>query len=385
MRRLKILLLILLLLFLAWAAWSLSAQLPMPPSGLASEKYDGFSGVLQIWMAENLSENLGSVQSWINARAAVFEKNNPGVYVRLTAVPAEQLATAATSVQPPDMILFLPGEVAAAGLLPMGAADSLLPAFRRTGDCGGATLARPIAAGGYILAANGALPESMSELPDGSVGLPDGWETALIALCERYSVQRTSERSIAAPDIGLSVASTPEPTPQPAEGTALRAENLQTGSLTTLYSALLNGEIRALPLSQRQVVRIRSGQADGKYGDIQFASAAGYTDLVLSAAIVDTGRADLPARAALCADFIESLLTDESQARLTACSLFPTTLTGALYEAVPGMAQIESALRRSDCVVRGAFEAPVTMDFSALLSGEASARELMRSLRNSRS
>ena len=98
MRHLKILFLTLLLLFLTVAAWSLSNRLPMPPTGLASEKYEGFSGVLQIWIGENVADDLGSVQSWINKQAAVFEKNNSGVYIRLNAVPIEQLASASHAV-----------------------------------------------------------------------------------------------------------------------------------------------------------------------------------------------------------------------------------------------------------------------------------------------
>lgn len=381
MRHLKILFLTLLLLFLTVAAWSLSNRLPMPPTGLASEKYEGFSGVLQIWIGENVADDLGSVQSWINKQAAVFEKNNSGVYIRLNAVPIEQLAAASHAVQPPDMILFCPGDVPAAGLLALEEAE-LSPAFRNAGSSGGATLARPVAAGGYVLAAAGTLPESLSELPESSVGAPEGMEPALVALCERYAVQRKSERTIAAPDIGLLTSATPEPTLAPVEGTSLRAENLRADTLANLYSALLSGEISATPLTQRQVARIRAAQADGKYGDIQFLNAAGYTDQLLMAAIVDTKRDDLPARSTLCAAFIDQLLTDEAQAGLSSCALFPTALTGTLYDSVGGMSQIEAALRRSDCVVRGAFDPPVSVNFSGFLSGEVSARELMRGLRN---
>ncbi len=381
MRHLKILLLTILLLILTAAAWSLSSRLPMPPNGLASEKYEGFSGVLQIWLGEDATEDLGNVQSWINRQAAAFEKNHAGVYIRLNVVSAEQLASAPNAVQPPDMILFCPGGAPADGLMPLEEAE-LLPAFRHAGCIGGAVLAHPVAAGGYVLAAVGALPERLTDLPEGSVGVPDGIETALVALCERYAVQRSSERSIAAPDIGLIASSTPEPTLAPVEGTALRAENLRTDSLSTLYSALLSGEIRAMPLTQRQVLRIRAAQADGKSGDIQFLNAAGYTDQLLMAAVVDTKRDDLAARAALCSEFIERLLSDEAQSALDRCGLFPTALTGTLYDSTGGMSQIEAALRRSDCVVRGAFDPPVGVNFSGFLSGEITARELMRGLRN---
>ena len=384
MRFLKIYLPILCTAFLAVAAWQVSGRLPMPPTGLAGQKYAGFSGVLQIWYPENLPENFGPAAAWVSGVASIFEKNNAGVYVRLTAVAPERLSAAADAAQPPDMILFCPGGAGTDGLLPLEGDFALLPAFRRAGDWDGGRYAVPVASGGYVLAAVGELPEDLTALPDASIGLPEGGEAALVAICERYSVQRAGGRTIAAPDIGLSAAATPEPTPQPVAGTGLRAESLRAGTEAGLYAALLNGEIRALALNERQVARVRAGQADGRYGDIRLLNAAGYTDRLLLAAIVDTRRSDLDARAALCEAFIALLLSDDAQARLAGRGLFPTAMVDALYAGVSGMGQMEEALRRSDCVVRGAFEPPVEVDFAALVSGTRSARELMRELRNGR-
>lgn len=384
MRFLKIFLPILFMAFLAVASVQVARHLPMPPTGLVGQKYAGFSGVLQIWYPENLSENFGSAAAWVNSVASIFEKNNAGVYIHLTAVPPERLSAAAEAAQPPDMILFSPGDAGAAGLLPISVDAALLPAFRRAGDADGGRYAVPVAAGGYVLAAFGEPPEDLTALPEGSVGLPEGGEMALAALCERYAVQRAAGRTIAAPDIGLTAVATPEPTPAPVMGTSLRAESLRAGTETELYAALLNGEIRALALTERQVSRIRAGQADGKYGDVRLLNAAGYTDRLLFTAIVDTRRADTDARAALCEDFIALLLTGDAQAHLAGRGLFPTAMVDALYAGVSGMEQPEAALRRSDCVVRGAFEPPVSVDFAALISGERSARELMRELRNGR-
>ena len=91
MRFPKIFLPILFMAFLAVSAGQVARHLPMPPTGLVGQKYAGFSGVLQIWYPENLSENFGSAATWVGGVAATFEKNNPGVYIHLTAVPPERL------------------------------------------------------------------------------------------------------------------------------------------------------------------------------------------------------------------------------------------------------------------------------------------------------
>ena len=145
------------------------------------------------------------------------------------------------------------------------------------------------------------------------------------------------------------------------------------------FSAFLAGEILAMPLTGNQVAKIRAGQSEGKYGDIRFLNAASYTDRVAYAVIPSSPRADGELRASAARAFIKMLTEEDAQNRLKKYHFFPTGITENLYEGVPGMAEIESALRRTDCVVNLSL---TNDEIEAFWNGEISARELMRRLRN---
>lgn len=368
---------IILAVFLAVVSISQMAICPMPPEGVAAEKYTGFSGVLTIAIENTLIDQFPNLQRWVNDITNLFEKSNKGIYLRCITFDATNAQRITQGPQPADIILGGPGYFT--GELWIDAGEyTLLPAFR------GDSCAVPVAAGGYILGHWGEPPASLDLLPDETIGYCDEFSTLWIALCEQFSPVSTEKRTAASPDIGLASAETPQATESPVQGTTIARRNLYSAAPEALFSDFLQGKIRAMPLDQAQLSKIIEWQEDGRYEEIRFLNAAAFTDRVVYAAIPKSGRIDAAERGAAASKFIEKLLSDEAQARLAKNQMFPTAITDTFYEAKPGMQLIDSALRRSDCIVQQANEPPISADFGALIDGSRPARELMRELRNRR-
>lgn len=364
MRFLSMSLPIILALILATCALSQFELYPMPPDGISGEKYDGFSGVLTIFVEDNLTAQFPHLKRWLTEITNLFEKRNKGIYLSF-----------ARTGQSADILLCTPHDLPQGGCADVGEYD-LMPAFQSI------QTAVPVAAGGYLLGLNGSAPESLADLPDESIGYADIFSAVWVGLCEQFSTESTQKRTISTPDIGLIPTETPEPTAAAVVGTQITRQNLLFGDPDALFDAFLAGEILALPLNQNQVAKIRGWQADGRYADIQFRNAAAFTDLIAYAVIPGSVRDDATARAGAAREFIAMLLSDEAQAKLSRYDMFPTAMAAPVYEGVSGMQTIENALRRSDCVAQGPADKPIRVDFDAFLDGQISARELMRSLRN---
>lgn len=364
MRFLSISLPIILAVILALVAIALTGAYPMPPSGISSEKYDGFSGVLTISIDEKISAQFPTLQRWISEITNLFEKSNKGIYLSFT-----------RNAQSPDIIIRAAGDSDARNYAPVGIYD-LMPAFHSS------KTSVPIAAGGYLLGINGDIPDSLSDLPDETIGYCDAFATIWVALCEQFSTEPTQKRTISTPDIGLIPTETPIPTAAPVVGTQILRKNLFTDSPDALYEAFLDGNLLALPLTENQAAKIRRQQENGRYAGIRFRNAALFTDRIAYASIPASSRGDADERTAVAREFIGFLLSEESQSRLARYDIFPTAMVAPVYEGETGMQTIENALRRSDCVTQAAEEPPIRADIGALLDGQISARELMRKLRN---
>lgn len=371
MRYLSTTLPIIFIAVLALGALSLFPCLPMPPDGISAEKFDDFSGVLTIAIDDRLTEAFPGLTKWLTDITNLFEKHNRGMYLRCVNLPAARRDSALSGPQPADILLCLPGD-AIQNRRENNMDFPLLPAFE-TGNS-----AFPIAAGGYILGIRGEIPPNLSSMPDGSIGWHDDLSTVWMALCEQFSPESTEKSTIIAPDIGLTPVETPEPAQPPATGTHFTRQNLFEDAPDALYARFLRGEISAMPLNERQAAEILT-----KPG-FCLLNAASFTDRVAFAMIPLSARPDAQQRADAAMRFIETMLSGEAQARLSKYNLFPTAMTDAAYEGKPAMGAIESALRRSSCVVQRVDEPPISIDAQSFFSGSTSARELMRNLRNSR-
>ena len=130
--------------------------LPLDTRPLVAEKYEGWTGVLNLWIYEGWPCGSGSIAPWLNNCISVFEKDHPGTYVQPLYVDAGAIASINESgILPPDMLMFPPNLIETPeGLLPLENLPTVRSALRRCGEWRGSTYATPVAMGGYLWAWN---------------------------------------------------------------------------------------------------------------------------------------------------------------------------------------------------------------------------------------
>ena len=367
-------------------AWLLlcaaAALIVLYPAGDADQKreaairarYGGFSGVLRLWTCEDLSPLSG----WLNGRIAAFEKRHGGVYIQLSEVDEAALGDfAAGRVNPPDMLLFLPGMIEeTAFLLPLEDDYALRAGLERAGTLGGTRYALPVAMDTYGLAYNrallGALPadwSALSERPAASKSFKkqaesywldwprdtdtQSWSAALIALFSGTASGETARQGAPAGeglDLGLSLPS--DPTQPPAE--APRAEKLIENRLpnilpdsfrrdASVYAPFTRASLAAMPVTAREIRRLTTLSDSGKAPDWAAAApGATFTDQIALLAITNCERTALSERQALCREFAFFLLTEDAQRTLTAARALPVIDTPPLYAGQIGLSELET-------------------------------------------
>ncbi len=356
-----------LLLPLLWHAWRV---LPVDNRPLVEAKYAGWSGVLRLWVFEGWPSGAGGLTGWLNRCAAGFEKRHPGVYVQPQAVDAQAIASFADSgILPPDMLLFPPGLLASPeGLAAVSPPEGLRPALRRCGGWNGSTRAVPVAAGGYVWAWNPALTDGVpadwraAELSP-AVSEPENgrrWDAALLAMCSGRHAAATEEAAPEAAlpgvDLGLAGSASPAPasTPEPT-GPLLPCRLPEDFAFDAdAWQRFACGEAPALLATQREVRRLEALSARGKGPDWRLSiGASAFTDQLLCLGIVDKGDAE---RQALCAAFLDWLLSEGCQEDLAAAGAFAVTDAASGYGPGDSLALLDAALRAPTLVAPNCFD-----------------------------
>lgn len=349
--------------------------LPLNNHALVEKKYEGWSGVLRVWVYEGWKPGIGSTSSWLNQCISTFEKKHEGVYVQPQYVDASALETLGENgVIPPDMILFPPGLLnTPAHLLPIESTYDLLEGLQHSGDYGGFTYAVPVAMGGYLWAYNtnmlASLPDTWSDADlDISAPIDDDyhqWGAALLSLCSgRYLAdQEDADTRDNVPlgdvDLGLeSISETPVPTstPEPSADSLLPCQLPSDFTFSeTAYTDFVNGTLAAVPVSQREVYRLQALSDQGKGPDWQLAQSgsAAFTDQILFIAIVD--RQDAQAQQELSHQFIDHLLSNDCQSTLSKVSAFSVTSAASGYAAYDALCTMEIALKAPGLMAPCAF------------------------------
>ena len=386
-----------LLRVIAWLLLCAAAALiVLYPAGDADQKreaairarYGGFSGVLRLWTCEELSPLSG----WLNGRIAAFERRHGGVYIQRAEVDEAALRDfAAGRVNPPDMLLFLPGMIEETTvLLPLEGDYPLRAGLERTGTLDETRYALPVAMDTYGVAYNrallGALPadwSALSERPAASKSFKkqaesywldwprdtaaQSWSAALIALFSGTVSGETGRQG--APtgeglDLGLSLPS--EPTQTPTE--APRADNLIENRLpnilpdsfrrdASVYAPFTRASLAAMPVTQRELRRLTTLSDSGKAPDwAAAASGAAFTDRIALLAVTNCDRTALSERQALCREFAAFLLTEDAQQALDAVHALPVIDTPPLYAGENGLSALEASLSGQTIAAPPAFD-----------------------------
>ena len=381
-------------------AWLLlcaaSALIVLYPAGDADQKreaairarYGGFSGVLRLWTCEELSP----LSDWLNGRIAAFEKRHGGVYIQRTEVDDKALEDFSSGrVNPPDMLLFLPGMIEeTAFLLPLDEDYSLRTGLEHAGTLDGTRYALPVATDTYGIACNrallGALPadwSALSERPAASKSFKkqaethwldwprdtdtQSWSAALLALFSGAVSGEGTRQSVPAGeglDLGLSLPSEPTQSPSEAPDAGGFIENRLPNILpdsfrrdASVYASFTRVSLAAMPVTQREIRRLQLLSDSGKAPDwTAAASGAAFTDRIALLAVTDCTRTALSDRQALCREFAAFLLTEDAQQALSTARALPVIDMPLLYAGENGLSALEASLSDRTIIAPPAFD-----------------------------
>jgi len=373
---------------LAWAAllallfsWpQLTAYLPTTNEGAAMRLNDRWSGVLRLWVCDEMWQpGGGSFVPWLNSCIERFERRHPGVYVQVMSVPLTVIrGFASGDINPPDMLLLAPG------MLEDPAHLMALTPSPLTGESlaeAGQGRATAVALGGYGWALNRAYlqqaPVDWSALGDApkptkknqrafswmdvpADGAFSSYSKAFLSLMRDREVTDEPAAPVKAGEgLNLGLGGEPEETPPPPTTRRVRAvlpKSLPADfrKRASILSDFASGRTAAALVTQREVRRLESLSGAGRAPDWTLEPAP-YTDQVSFLAVVDLPRDDLAKRQSLSVKLIEHLLSDDSQKALSKIRAFRVTPGEALYASQTGYAQLERALSGGNVEPAAAF------------------------------
>jgi len=350
------------------------SDLPLKTDVLISEKYDGWAGAIRIWIYEGWSPGISGAAGWLNKCASSFENAHEGVYVQINAVDAASImGLCENGVIPPDMIIFPPGILKnPSHLIPLEANPVIRPELFESGMYNGFVYAHPILIGGYAWAFNTEMleriPNSWSNLSN-SLSIPSdnahySYSTALTALCSHRFLPEADasfpESTIHRVDLGLPLEETPsEPSTTPVPSTVefeycALPEDISSGD--SALSDFTSGKTSAIPVSLKDIRYLKnlSGRGKGPDWTIQYSGDMSFTDHILYAAVTDNNNSN-PEKEALCMNFLDHILSDESQEATGSIGACSVTDVYSGYHGSDPFAVIEDALRRLPVCAESAF------------------------------
>lgn len=367
-----------LLLLVAAIAVGVRAYRALPADNAPEvrKKYDTWAGVLRVWVVEDWQVGTGSLERWLNACAAAFEKSHDGVYVNVQPVPAEAVRNfLTTGVNPPDAIVYPPGLLSSAdGLRAFSASADFIPGLDAVGMYEDARYAAAVLTDAYVWIYD---PDALKSLPADFFAVAAACREedlpALVCLNSGLRPAEGTARVLPGVDIGLPGGPTATPEPEGTVACRVGPDFLVSGAAYELYKA---GDVDAFvgDLSDLRRATQRSDWAAAVTG------AAAYADDMALVSLVsrDGDRAD--ERAALCAEYVNLLLSD-GQAIAGKAGALPVTRGANAYAGDLALAPVEAALENMRHVCAPAFG---TRDFSqaghAYVAGTVTADEALAAL-----
>jgi len=316
MRKLLSIICMLIIAILLPTAWMVSNGLPTDTNRYVAQKYNGWTGVLQAWVCCEWEPG-GNFISWLNQCGSAFEKEHEGIYIEFTPVNQQTLRGIWESgLRAPEILLFSPGALnSSEGLLELKAPSPFRNSLRVS------EYALPVAMGGYIWVYNRTLTSGAPTLNDSAPLhiLPDedgrSFSPALVCL-----MQKSSENELALPEL------------DPGIDLGLPA-NAQAGMLMVSEDALedfMRGEIAAMPVTQRELARLTRLQENGQGPDwaCEITGNYAWADQLLLCSLTRQQGTASDTREALAEEFLQSLFSDENQAKLQNAGAF--SVTGSL-------------------------------------------------------
>lgn len=278
--------------------------LPRPQEILSSPSVR----VAELWHVDVFEGGSGSRAEFLKARAGQFEKNSKGNYILVKSLTYSQIINAVAEGRRPDMFSFGHGlasdlvfEIAA-----LGAKFNAYQNMSASGVIDNKLYAAPWCCGAYIIAA-------VTEFAGG------GDYTEMLAGSDKDNMYSfiTGYSQFNNPLLAALIG---------AENITLSEKSLDLSkeySQYEAYSKFVSKKSSVFLLgTQRDVVRISQREDSA---DFSFQALKGYCDLVCYISVSkDTQNADL------CVKFIEYLLSEEAQSKLSDINMF-SVIKGGLY------------------------------------------------------
>ncbi len=235
--------------------------------------------ILRLWHIDSFEGGRGSRAAFLSGAAARFERENGGVYVMVRTYTAAGAAAAIEAGNVPDLLSFSCGldgaaEVCRAISLRFGG-----------GEIGGAYYAYPWCCGGYYLFS---LEDDFSAVTAENLLLSDGGNNLPQAAAAFYGITG-----------------------------AVACEDS-----TSAYVHFLNGKYRYMLGTQRDVCRFQTRGAN-----VYALPLTAYNDLYQYIAVTSSDGE----KTALCEAFVDSLLSEETQAELSRIGMYPLSAASAEY------------------------------------------------------
>ncbi len=377
--------LVMLVLLAVAPLWAASVGVKTDRTGLVLRDYNTWTGVLRLWKCEGWQSGNGTLTAWLNTCIERFEKKNKGVYIQVTDVSQQTLSIFASgAINPPDMLIYAPGMLDAPyDLVQLPDELPVRNSLSELGLWNGDRYAAPIALGGYAMAVNrsllGEIPDDWSKVQVEQSGTKkkevfvmnapaDGeftsWSAALISLFAGSYVKSGDRGQNLVGDgleIGLPTVQ-PQNTPQIREAQIVSPNALPTSlpedfrARESVYSSFTSGEIAAMPVTQREIRRLQLLDESGKAPDWQTENIGlPFTDQAALFSVAAWQRDDMNERQALSLKFMELLLSEEMQSKLTQVRAFTVRDFPTMYSGNRGLSTIEQALNDENLLTPPAF------------------------------
>lgn len=334
-------------------------SLPKDQSGIVKEKYNDWTGVIRIWVQNDIKTN---PLQWINTCSTKFERERKGIYINVQSVsPAAIKTLRETGINPPDIIIWSAGLLDTAdGLHEITGEYPLRPGLKQS------PYAIPLLTGAYAWIYTGSLPADMRDTP---VACSDDMLVPMAALSTSLRTGDSSEAILPGVDLGLSGDTQAKEKPQ---GNIICRASSMLAVTDNAAGMLKNGEV---PVIVGDISQIKSLCGAGYSAQVTGSCACTGAPVLFSMVKRNVSAPD--ERRALCEDFLTYLMT-EGQEKAHLAGAMPATDNITAHAGDPVLSYIEAQLSGLTCISPPYFgDAPANRKIQLFLDGKITAEEAL--------